>query len=84
MSATTKTPSNLNGSNIERASFNDTTGVIGTEGWLSGKVGRKVELAINSAIEVYTFSEDGVELLELTLTYTDSTRETLSSAERTA
>ncbi len=81
---TDKRPSNLDGFGTLKGAYNDDTGVLGTEGWLTGKVGRKVELEVAGDTEVYTYSEDGTVVLELTLIYTDSDRETLESAERTA
>jgi hypothetical protein len=57
---------------------------LGVDGFLTGKVGRKVELTLNGAgdTETYTFSENGTVLYALEIIYTDSSREQLVSAER--
>lgn len=81
---TRKPASNLNEGNAIREAYNDVTGVLGTEGWLSGFVGRKVEFDNDAETQVITFSENGVTLYELTLIYEDATQDVLVSAERTA
>lgn len=84
MPNTLKHPSNQDGFGTLKRAFNDNSGVFGTEGWVSGKIGRKIELEITDETEVYTFSEDAIVLYELTVIYTDASRETLVSVERTA
>jgi hypothetical protein len=67
-----------------RSAYNKVDASLTTNTFLVGMVGRKVEIAIADEVETYTFSENGSTLYVLTLTYTDATRETLVSAERTA
>lgn len=69
--------------------YNDENATLSVDGFLTGKVGRKVELTISTTTvlddtETYNFSEDGVALYELTIIYTDGTRAQMISAERTA
>lgn len=82
---TGKNLSNRDGFQTLQAAFNEEDFSFTTSGFLQGKLGRKVEVTNPSAaVEVYTFSENGTTLYELTLTYTDGTKATLLSAERTA
>lgn len=83
--STTKPASNLSQENILRASANFEDGSLTTTGFLTGKVGRRVEMAtVGADTEVYTFLEDGIQLYEITIVYTDGTKETMLSSERTA
>lgn len=81
---TSKLLSNRDGFQTLQASFNEEDFSFTTSGFLTGAVGRKVEIEDSRDVEVYTFSEQGKVLYELTLTYSDNTKETLISAERTA
>lgn len=82
---TAKRLSDRDGFQTLQAAFNEEDFSLSTGTFLQGKVGRKVEITNPSAtVEVFTFSENGTVLYELTMTYTDSTKETLLSAERTA
>lgn len=67
-----------------RGSFNEVDFSLTTTGFLTGVVGRRVEIETAGAVETYTFIENGVTLYEITVTYTDSSREQMVSAERTA
>lgn len=72
--------------NIQRA-YNDENATIGVDGFLTGKIGRKVELAVSATsvagdTETYTFSENGVNLYAIKIIYTDDTRSLMVSAER--
>ena len=85
MANTTKTMSKLDAPQAMKSAYNDVNASITTDGFLTGKIGRKIEMASpDSVTEVYSFMEDGVMLYEITVIYTDSTKETLVSAERTA
>ena len=69
--------------------FNGEGATISVDGFLAGKVGRKVELNITTTTvandtEVFTFSESGVNLFEFTIVYTSGSRDNMLSAERTA
>lgn len=72
---------------IFQASHNDVNSSLAVDGFLVGKVGRKVNLALATTTiandtETYTFSENGTNLYSIRLIYTDGTRATLISAER--
>ena len=82
---TAKRLSDRDGFQTLQAAFNEEDFSFTTGSFLQGKVGRRVTLTSpNATTDVFTFSENGTTLYELTLTYTDSSKETLSSAERTA
>lgn len=87
MANTVKRPSDLDGNQTLKNAFNDVDSTITTNGFLVGKVGRKIELAISTTTlsndtETYSFIEDGVTLYQLEVIYTSGSRETLLSAER--
>lgn len=53
-------------------------------GWLWQRVGRKIEATYPTNVtELYTFLQDSVEHYRILVTYTDSTKSNLLSAERT-
>ncbi len=87
--ATSKPSSDQDFGGAIKAAYNDVDKTISTNGFLVGKVGHKVALAISTTTiandtETYTFSDSGTTLYVLTIIYTDSNRTTLVSAERTA
>lgn len=89
MAITQKQPSELDYSQTLQNAFNDVNSTITTDGFLVGKVGRKIDLTIAtttvaSDTEVYAFSENSIALYTLTIIYTDGTRQTMKSAARTA
>lgn len=89
MSITQKPLSHLDYEQTLQSSYNDVNATLSVDGFLTGKVGRKVELTISTTTvandtEVYNFSESGTALYELTIVYTDGTRALMVSAERTA
>jgi hypothetical protein len=89
MANTTKSLSKRDGQQVLQSAFNDVDGTLSTGGFLTGKVGHKVELVISTTsvandTETYTFSDSANQLYVLTLIYTDGDRCTLLSAERTA
>lgn len=56
-----------------------------TSGFLVNAVNNKINIAYPSATtETYTFVSGGVTQYVITVTYTDSTKENVSSAERTS
>lgn len=76
-----------------KLNFNDVDSSLTTNGFLIGKVGRKVEVDISGgvpagSVAVFTFKElqdaTYVTLYQYTITYTDATRTQMISAERTA
>ena len=89
MAESTKGLSEYDSSQVLQKSFNKEGATLAVDGFLVGKVGRKVNIAtatttVTDDTETYTFSEDGSTLFILTLIYSDGTRATLLSAERTA
>lgn len=89
MARTTKPHSNLDGMQTLQGAYNDVDNTLSVNGFLVGKVGHKVELAISTTTvsddtETYTFSDSGTTLYTLKIVYTDGGRETMISAERTA
>lgn len=89
MAETIKGFSEYDASQVTQKVYNPEGGTLAVDGFLVGKVGRRVDLAlattsVTNDTEVFTFSEDGTTLFELTLIYVDGTRAQLLSAERTA
>lgn len=69
--------------------FNDVDSSISVGTFLTATVGRKVSLAIATTTvandsEIYAYSENGIALYSLKITYTDGTRSQFISAERIA
>jgi hypothetical protein len=84
-----KKASNLSSENIMRSAHVDETATLSINGYVSGKIGRKIALALATTnvaddTEVYTYSEDGTQIMVLTIIYSDATRSTMLSVERTA
>ena len=89
MAETTKKHTDLDYRQAITKSYNKEGGTLGVDGFIAGKVGRRVDLTLTDTntsndTEVYSFSESGTQLYEITIVYTDSTREILQSVERTA
>lgn len=89
MAETRKRLSEYDAPQITQKIYNSESGTISVDGFLAGKVGRKINqalatTAIANDTEVFTFSEDGVTLFVLTMVYTSGTRQLMISAERTA
>jgi len=89
MSNTTKAPSDLDYSQTLQGAYNDVNSTLSTDGFLVGKVGRKIVVSITTTsvandTEIYAFSENGTALYTITMIYTDGNRTTMISAERTA
>ena len=89
MAETRKVLSEYDSHQIFQKSYNSEGGTLAVDGFLVGKVGRKVEQSIGTTnvandTETFVFSESGTNLFTLTIVYTDGTRQTLLSAERTA
>lgn len=62
------------------------TGVLGVMGgFLTGKAGRKIDVAYPSGTtETYTYKDGSTTLYVITVTYTDSSKANISSVERTS
>jgi hypothetical protein len=89
MSVTSKTMALRDSEQAIRTSYNDANATLGVDGFIVGKVGHKVvlTLATTSAgldTEVYNFFDGSNLLYQITIIYTDATRNQLVSAERTA
>lgn len=89
MANTSKGLSERDANQTLQHAYNGVDASITTSGFLTGKVGHKVTLAISTTsaandTQTYTFLDNGTTLYVLTLIYTDSTYATLVSAERTA
>lgn len=75
--------------------YNNNIKAFSVDGFLAGKVGHKIEIALDTTTvpndtEIYTFSDTEIQaplspiLSQLKLVYTDDSREVLLSAERIA
>lgn len=87
MSETNKPLSNRDFAQTLKGAFNDVDKSLTTSGFLTGRVGHKIELAISTTsvandTETYSFSDNGNSLYSIQIVYTDGTRETMLSAER--
>lgn len=89
MNSTTKPASNLSHENVLRSAHNEVTATIGVSGFVTAKVGHRITQTVtttNTADDtlVFNYFDGTTALMELTVIYTDGTRETLLSVERTA
>lgn len=89
MSITTKQPTKLDYEQSIQGAYNDVNATLSVDGFLAGKVGHKVTLAVSTTsvvddTEVYSFFDGAVLLYQITIIYTDGTRSLMVSAERTA
>lgn len=87
MSITQKPLSHLDYEQTLQSSYNDINATLSVDGFLTGKVGRKVELSISTTTllddtETYSFSESGSLLYSIKIIYTDGSRALMISAER--
>lgn len=89
MSLTTKQPTKLDYEQSIQGAYNDVNATLSVDGFLTGKVGHKVSLALATTTiaddtEIYTFEDNGTLLYQITIIYTDDSRSLMVSAERTA
>ena len=86
MPNTNKPGSKLDYEQTLQKSYNDVNSTLSVDGFLVGKVGHRVELAITGGdtIETYTFKDGSTVLYIIQVVYTDSSRTTMSSATRIA
>lgn len=87
MANTSKQMSKLDSEQTLKGAFNEVDKSFTTNGFLVGKVGHKVELAISTTsivndTETYTFIDSGTQLYQIQVIYTSGSRETMLSAER--
>lgn len=82
---TAKRLSDRDGFQTLQGAFNEEDFSITTATFLQGLVGRKISFSSpNATTDVVAYTENGTLLYELTLTYSDSSKAVLVSAERTA
>lgn len=89
MSLTTKQPTKLDYEQSIQGAYNDVNATLSVDGFLTGKVGHKVSLALATTTiaddtEIYSFEDNGTLLYQITIIYTDGSRSLMISAERTA
>jgi len=89
MAESTKPLSEYDYQQVFQKAYNKESSTIGIDGFISGVIGRKISVAISTTTiaddtETYSFSENSKALYTITVIYTDGTRETLLSVERTA
>ncbi len=87
MSETTKTSTTRDYQQTLKKSYNDVDSTLSVNGFLVGKVGRKIAQVISTTTvdndtATFTFSEDGTTLYVYKIIYTTSAQTVLLSAER--
>lgn len=87
MANTTKGLAKMDAEQALKGAINVEDFSLTTSGFLTGKVGRKIDVSISTTTvpndtETYAFSENGSSLYSLRLIYTTGTRDILLSAER--
>lgn len=85
MPLTTKPPTKLDYEQAIQGSYNDVNSTLSVDGFLTGKVGHRIERTTPSGtVEVYSFYDGATLLYAITITYTDVTKQDISIVERTA
>lgn len=89
MANTTKGLSDADANQVDRYAFNDQLKTIGVDGFLSAKIGHRIELTISQTTiaddtETYEYFDNGVSLLQIEIVYTDGNRTVMLSSERIA
>lgn len=89
MADTSKPKSQQDANQTLQYAYNDVDATLSVNGFLVGKVGHKIVQSITTTTlpndtEVFQFSDSGTPLYTLTIIYTDGSRATFLSAERTA
>lgn len=87
MAITKKKLSSKNGDSALRSAYNTEDASITTNGFLAGKIGRKVEFSymttsVSNDTVVITMKEDENTIMVYKMIYTDGTRNDLISCER--
>jgi hypothetical protein len=84
MANTTKPFSERDGQQTLQASFNDVNSTLEVDGFIVGRVGRRItRTLVNPTTEDYSFFDNTDLLYTIRIVYTDSTRSDLVSVERT-
>lgn len=85
MGSTTKQSQAVNADNVLAGVYNLEDKSITTSGFLVGKVGHKITYtSISSTIDDWSYLDGSSLLYTIRITYVDSTKEQILSAERTA
>ena len=87
MADTTKPLSDRDYAQALQSSYNKVNATMSVDGFIVGKVGHKVTLAISTTTaandtETYSFFDNASPLYQIRIIYTDGSRSTLLSAER--
>ena len=87
MAQTSKPFSERDPGQVQQLAFNDVDASLTTGGFLTAKVGRKIVQTISTTSSpndtlTFTFSENGTQLYQFKVIYTDSSYSTMISAER--
>lgn len=87
MSKTQKPASDLDSTQNIQNSFNDINSTLSVDGFLTGLVGRRVDLAISTTTvpndtQTFTFSENGISLYAFKIVFTDATYSLMLYATR--
>ncbi len=87
MAVIDKPVSNLDANQTLQGAYNAVDATLSTNGFLVGKIGNKVTMAISTTTiandtETYAFADGAIALYSIKVIYTDGTRDVLVSAER--
>jgi len=85
MSVTSKPLSSADGDQVLRGIHNPDSGAIAVEGWVTGKVGRKITItAFSATVDDIEFLEGSTSLMTMRVTYDDAAHTNVTEVERTA
>lgn len=85
MSNVTRKEQDIDGLRALRGAFNPEGRTLGVDGFIVGKIGHRIDVGYPSAeIETFSYYDEELLLCTIQVTYTDSTKENLSSVERIA
>lgn len=85
MSETTKTPSEYDQQQIFQRAYNKEGGSLTTDGFVVGKVGRRiVRSVISGTVDDYSYYDSTTLLYTLRITYNNTDHDEVNEVERTA
>lgn len=85
MAETSKKEQRFNTGNVLASAYNPVDKSLTTAGFLTGKIGHKIEkVNVNATTEDYSYYDEGVLLYTLRISYTDASKAEFLSAERIA
>lgn len=85
MSQTTKSLSERDANQVLQSSYNDVNDTLGVDGFIVGKLGRKIiRTATSATIDDFSFYEGSTLLYTIRITYDTSTHDNINQVERTA